>query len=195
VAEEYDQEVNAIRAVLKALEGLTPDARASVIEYVTKRLGVSVEALAPMSMGSGTSRVITPATGRIEIGGELPQLISTPIHIKAFKEQKNPKSASEMAAIVAYYLSELAPADKRRKRINAADIETYFKIADFPLPDVRYTLPNAKNAGYFNAVGDGEYELNAVGHNLVAHNLPRTKNSARSSARKRVKKGRSTKRS
>ena len=35
------------------------------------------------------------------------------------------------------------------------------------------TLPNAKSAGYFDAVGNGEYKLNAVGHNLVVHSMPR----------------------
>jgi hypothetical protein len=33
------------------------------------------------------------------------------------------------------------------------------------------TLSNAKNAGYLNALGGGQYRLNAVGHNLVAHKL------------------------
>jgi ABC-type tungstate transport system substrate-binding protein len=94
-----------------------------------------------------------------------------------------------MAAVVAYYLSELASPDKRKKRINAIDVETYFKIADFPLPEIRFTLPNAKAAGYFNAVGDGEYELNAVGHNLVVHNLPRTRPGPAGTGSKFSKKG------
>lgn len=165
--EEYDQEVNAIKAILKALEALSPDARASVIEYVTKRLGVSTGA-------SYTLMNVGSQSGRLE-PNESPQQLSTTatVHIKDFKQQKNPRSANEMAALVAYYLAELAPLDKRKKRINATDIQTYFKIAEYPLPEVRFTLPNAKAAGYFNAAGEGEYELNAVGHNLVAHSLPR----------------------
>ncbi len=79
-----------------------------------------------------------------------------------------------MAAIVAYYLMNIAPHDKRKETINQKDIVTQFKIASFPLPrQVRVTLQNAKNAGYFDLVGDGEYKLNAVGHNLVAHSMPR----------------------
>jgi hypothetical protein len=42
------------------------------------------------------------------------------------------------------------------------------------LPEqIRVTLPNAKAAGYFDAAGEGEYKLNAVGHNLVVHSMPR----------------------
>lgn len=34
------------------------------------------------------------------------------------------------------------------------------------------TLTNAKNAGYLNAVGPGEFKLSPVGENLVAISLP-----------------------
>jgi hypothetical protein len=42
------------------------------------------------------------------------------------------------------------------------------------------TLVNAKDAGYLEALGDGNYRLNPVGYNLIAHVLgrgeePRTK--------------------
>ncbi len=98
-----------------------------------------------------------------------------PVHIRQFKEEKAPRSANEMAAVVAYYLANIAQPSDRKETINQKDVETYFKIAGFPLPrHVRQTLPNARNAGYFDFVGDGEYRLNAVGHNLVAHSLPRS---------------------
>ncbi|MBZ0148377.1 MAG: hypothetical protein K8F62_12680, partial [Pseudorhodoplanes sp.] len=87
-----------------------------------------------------------------------------------------PKYAVEMAALVAYYLQNLAAKSERKEHISTRDIETYFKIAEFALPTKpQFTLPNAKAAGYFDAVGDGAYKLNAVGHNLVAHSLPRGK--------------------
>ena len=81
-----------------------------------------------------------------------------------------------MAAIVAYFLENLAPPKDRKDRITTKDINTYFKIAGFPLPKkIQFTLPNAKGSGYLDAVGNGAYKLNAVGHNLVVHNLPRGK--------------------
>jgi hypothetical protein len=33
-------------------------------------------------------------------------------------------------------------------------------------------LPDAKGSGYFDSAARGEYKLNAVGYNLIAHSLP-----------------------
>jgi hypothetical protein len=70
----------------------------------------------------------------------------------------------------------------------AKDVETYFKDAQHPLPaNSGMTLTNAKNAGYLESAGSGQFKLNPVGHNLVVHTLPRTsvqRTSSRSSAKK-----------
>jgi hypothetical protein len=80
-----------------------------------------------------------------------------------------------MAALVAYYLAEVATGTDRKPAIEISDIEKYFKQAGFRLPrTLKMTLVNAKNAGYFDGVGEGKYKLNPVGYNLVAHSLPRT---------------------
>ena len=93
--------------------------------------------------------------------------------IRTLKEQKSPKTASEMAALVAYYVSELAPLSERKNEIGTGDIERYsLKMAPFALPaNPRYTLANAKNAGYLDNVGSGRYSLNPVGYNLVVHRM------------------------
>jgi hypothetical protein len=81
-----------------------------------------------------------------------------------------------MAALVAYYLKHHAPPEERKDVIQREDIEKYFVQADFPLPKrPDFTLPNAKNAGYFDAAERGSYKLNPVGHNLIAHGLAETK--------------------
>src|SRR3990172_2904372 len=161
MTEQLDKEVQAIKAVLTALEPLPADIRTNVLDYVTRRLRIVV------GPASNAPSFETPAMEREA------QPPASAIHIEKFKEQKKPKSANEMAAVVAYYLGNLAPAQQRKATVNSKDIETHFKIANFPLPkQVRVTLQNARNAGYFDSVGDGEYKLNAVGHNLVAHNLP-----------------------
>ncbi len=168
MSEAVDQEVEAIRAVLTALAPLSEKARTSVLEYVARRLGlptVSSGGLPPPPSREGSQAA--------QHGGGSPPGADA-VHIKQFKEAKGPHSANEMAAVVAYYLANVAPPEDRRGTVNQKTVETYFKIAGFPLPGhVRQTLPNAKNAGYFDLVGDGEYRLNAVGHNLVAHSLPR----------------------
>jgi hypothetical protein len=78
-----------------------------------------------------------------------------------------------MAALVAYYVTELAPEEERRSVITKEDIEKYFKQAPYRLPQrLAQTLPNAARAGYFDVVDRGQYKLNPVGYNLVAHGLP-----------------------
>lgn len=160
-----EQEIAAIGTVLSALEPLSAEARASVLDYVTKRLGIPY----------GEPRTQPPPVPSSQNPGlNPPAAAAGQVHIKALKEQKQPKSAQEMAAVVAYYLSELAPPAERKNTINGKDVETYFKIAEFKLPEQpRYTLPNAKKAGYLDQAGDGEYRLNPVGYNLVVHSLPR----------------------
>jgi hypothetical protein len=79
-----------------------------------------------------------------------------------------------MAAVVAFYLSEVAPSDERRNAINVSDVQKYFKQAGFKLPKIpAKALLNAAAAGYFDPVGNGMYRLNPVGYNLVAHGLPK----------------------
>ena len=79
-----------------------------------------------------------------------------------------------MAALVAYYLSEIANDVEKKEAVNTADLERYFKQAGFKLPkSLPQTLSNATAAGYFDPTGNGLYRLNAVGYNLVAHGLPR----------------------
>jgi len=183
MADPIDQEVEAIRGVLSALTPLSEKARASVLDYVTKRLGLETperQAEQRNALGAATKAEIE-APG----GGE------AQVHIRTLKEEKKPRSANEMAALVGYYLSSLAPPDKRKKTVNQKDMETYFKIAEFPLPNqIRVTLANAKTAGYFDAAGSGEYKLNAVGHNLVVHSMPRGASKARSSRKKTAEKPR-----
>ncbi len=167
MTDQVDQEVEAIKAVLTALSPLSEKARASVLDYVVKRLDLP-PLLGTTAGGSGGQRSADNAVPQHDAGTGAPQ------HIKDLKVLKLPRSANEMAAVVAYYLANLAPIADRKKTINQRDAETYFKIAEFPLPkQPRVLLPNAKAAGYFDSAGEGEYKLNAVGHNLVAHAMPR----------------------
>ena len=163
MTEAIDHEIAAIKAVLAALEPLDAGIRANVLDYVLKRLGIVTQ---PPAISDATPPMPAPPPAPAFAGGA--------IHIKALKEQKKPHSANEMAALVAYYLANVAQASDRKQTVSAKDVETHFKIAGFPLPKaVRVTLQNARTAGYFDSAGEGEYRLNAVGHNLVVHNLPR----------------------
>ncbi len=164
---DVENEIDAIKAILSALAPLSPAVRNNVLEYVLKRLGI-------VNPSASVAGVDAPANEALQTAprAEREQPAGGPIHIRQFKEQKQPHSANEMAAVVAYYLAHISP--EKKKSINAKDIEDQFQIAGFPLPaQAKFTLTNARNAGYLDSAGAGAYQLNAVGHNLVAHSLPR----------------------
>lgn len=67
-----------------------------------------------------------------------------------------------MAAVAAYYLSEVAPPDDRKSEISASDITKLFKQANFPSPgSPKMTLVHAKNAGYLDP-GSSEVGISTV---------------------------------
>ena len=156
-----DKELAAIGSIMSALQPLTVQERSRVLEYVLRRLQIS--AVRP------PSTVAEPASST-----PLPQTTERMVDIRSLKEQKQPRSANEMAALVGYYVSELAPPGQRRDTVNTETLRRYFKVAGFRLPqDLRYTLTNAAAAGYLDNVSRGEYRLNPVGYNLIVHGLPR----------------------
>jgi hypothetical protein len=102
---------------------------------------------------------------------------TSPIHgvtdIRSLKDQKQPRNLVEMAALVAHYVSNLAPESDRRDTITAQDITKYFGHAGYPTTmQPRMILYQAKNAGYLDSPSTGEYKLNPVGYNLVTAGLP-----------------------
>lgn len=179
-----DAELRAIEAILTAVAQLDSQARARVVDYVFRRLGLATYE-SPLTFGEAASFSRTDSP---EGAGTLPPPEAR--DIRSLKETKEPKSATEMAAVVAYYLAELAPPSERKETVSTADLQRYFKQARYPLPQaLRVTLAKAASAGYFDAVARGQYKLNPVGYNLVAHGLPErsasgTVRSRRSSASK-----------
>jgi hypothetical protein len=165
-----DSELQAIHDVLAALVPLKREGRSRVLDYVLKRLGMLPETGGAAGTNAATSSypTVPPAAGTSA------DRTSRQADIRSLKNEKLPRSANEMAALVAYYLSEVAPETHRKQTIDSDDIKTYFKQAPFKLPSsAKMTLVNAKNAGYLESTGEpGQYKLNPVGYNLVAHNLP-----------------------
>src|SRR3954464_13854775 len=154
---EFETELEAIRVVLGALSPLADDARASVISYVFRKLGISGVA-GPRAQPEPIREAVQTAALRSGI-----------VDIRTLKEEKQPSSAREMAVLVAYYLSEEAPVLERKEEISADDIRQYFKQARFKLPaSPEMTLVHTRNAGYLDSGSSrGLYKLNAVGYNLI----------------------------
>jgi len=161
-----DSELEAIVTILRALDGLEGESIQRVLDYVFGRLSIG-------QVRAGASSPATTISPSAAVSTDF-RHSHTQLSIRDLKEEKRPESSNQMAALVAYYLSEIAPETERKPSINAADLEKYFKQAGFKLPQkIPQTLPNAAAAGYFDAAGNGLYQLNPVGYNLVVHGLPR----------------------
>lgn len=162
-----DKELAAISSIIDLLKPLDATERSRVLEYVLKRL----------DMGA----VQAVSTDVPEIGSTSGRAIAGPFitDVRSLAAEKQPRSANEMVALIAYYLSELAPENERSDTVNVNTIKRYFKMAAFPMPRVpKNALTNAAQAGYLENVSRGEYRLNPVGYNLIVHGLPRSSGSA-----------------
>lgn len=158
----------AIDEVVQAIEALDESSRLTAVKAACEHLNIplglpATHAPTPLGQAPPPTPESPPAT------------VITDIRTLN-KETKRPGNAIEMACVVAYYLKNCAPVNERRNEILPKDIEKYFTQADFPLPKVPgQVLVDAKVAGYLDSAGRGKYKINPVGHNLVAHTLPRTK--------------------
>jgi len=183
-ATSIEKELAAIRAITSSLEPFEADARLRILQYATQHLGISAGAATPPNDSSSGNAESSNA------GIQSPK-ISPPrvVDIRTFRNEKQPKTDMQMAAIVAYYLAELAPSESRKDTITPNDISEYFKQAGHPLPKrPRATLNNARAAGYFETGEEGGFKLNPVGHNLVAHGLPKSGDNDGPKPRKKAKK-------
>lgn len=150
----------AIDSMIEALSGLNQAERKNAIETVSRHFGLADNP--PVSNKHTQDRAEASSEGTFITD------------IRTLKEQKKPRTAIEMAVLVAYYLGEVAPREERKETVQEEDIIKYFKQAGYPLPRAtRQLLFNAKTAGYLDLVGRGKFKINPVGYNLVTHNMPR----------------------
>lgn len=170
MAHEKQSLGQAIDQVIQALEPLDEGTRKTALGAVCAHLGIKIAEPTPV-MHSQVAGGPIPQKTVLAPSTNPPQ--TTHVDIRSLKAEKKPTSAAQMACLVAYYLQEHAPDSERKQAITTADIDKYFKQAGFKLPQrSQQLLPDAKAAGYFDSAARGEYKLNAVGYNLVVHNLP-----------------------
>ena len=176
---EIKNELKAIETITNILGPLDKTIQQRVLRYAMQHLGLADQSPPALLENIGT---------QVEQPNQ--RLQQQVVDIRSLHDQKQPSSDMEMAAIVAYYLSELAPEENRKDTIGTEDIKKYFNQAGHPLPKgYQFTLPNAKSAGYFESAGRGKYKLNPVGYNLVAYGLPRAKGESPSRPIRRKTKG------
>jgi hypothetical protein len=147
----------------------------ATVEVEGKETGVVkiVEALTEVLRGSRRAAPVLPAPSGTVVSS-VPSFREKTVDIRTFFEEKKPSSDVEATAVVAYYYQNLAPEAERQEFIDSAMLARAFRLARRPLPSrMIYTLTNARNAGYLDSKGDGQYKLNPVGYNLVEHVLGR----------------------
>lgn len=158
---------SAIDEVLVALQGLNENERLIAVTAVCATLGISLGS----AQSAGLRQTEKDASRQEHEQKDHQRRV---VDIRTLKDQKNPRTAAEMACIVAYYLQEVAPEGERSETINGTLVEKYFKQAGFRLPKhIHQLLVDAKASGYFDSAGRAAYKLNPVGYNLVTHALPR----------------------
>jgi len=168
-----DKELLAIKQIIGALDSLESEEKKRVLDYVFNRMGL--KNIRIDTQYDNNLPKVAPSSENDSVNEENIETKSGLIDIRSLKEEKKPKSAIQMAVIVAYYLADVAPVTERKQYINSSDITKYFKQANFELPNAEpiYTLNNAKSAGYLESAGEtGTFKLNPVGYNLVVHKMP-----------------------
>ena len=169
---------DAAKAIVETLKDVDKQLQAQAIRFACESLGVDSPVQGrPMA---GSSSMPAP-----------PSPSANPTHstdIKQFTAAKAPKSDQQFAAVVAYFYRFEASEPERRETIDAKALEDAARKAQRKRPsNARMTLTNAKNAGYLDLVGRGDYKINSVGENLVAMTLPG--NNSEAPARRGARKG------
>lgn len=177
-------DLDAIRAVVRALEPFDPRERERIIRWAAEKLGMSA---APTPALQGTPGAVgSPGSLQHPAGGLHANPSPAPKDIRSFVVDKNPKSDNQLAAVVAYYYHfEAAPAE-RKDSIGKEELIDACRKSDRKRPArPEQVLVNTYHAGLLDKAGSaGKYRLNSVGENLVAMVLPEQKAAGTRSPRK-----------
>lgn len=143
-----------------------------IIRWVCESLGIGT---APTRTGGAESVHEQPIVASADSIAASSGAAQRTTDIRSFVQEKQPKSDVQFVAVVAYFYRFMAPPSDRKEAIGSGDLQTAARLAQravFKEPSM--TLNNSVNQGYLDRAGRGEYQLNAVGENLVAMTLPGT---------------------
>lgn len=177
-------DLEAVRAVVGALEGFDTKAQERILRWAQEKLGL----VAPGLASSPPAQPPIAALGH----SQLPHAPTTGASdIKSFVEKKRPTSDTQFAATIAYYYRFEAPPELRKESIGASDLQEACRQVG--RSRIRYpvqTLVNAHGQGLLDRGEPGAYSINTVGENLVAVALP---SDGTTPAKKREKKSKKPK--
>lgn len=159
-------EFDALRTVIQTLAGFKPEEQKWILRQAAEKIGIA-------TAGTGTGDANNESKMDAGEGSGGNKLANSPVDIKTFTRSKNPKNDVQFATVVAYYHRFEAKEEERKTSIKAADLtDACRKVNWTRLTRPDSTLVNTANAGLLDRAGNGNYELNAVGENLVAITLP-----------------------
>jgi hypothetical protein len=154
---------DAAKTIVEALKGLDKPSQALAIRFASESLGLSGVAMQPPSGVGAPSQMSQP-----EVRGA-----THSTDIKQFTAAKAPKSDQQFAAVDAYFYRFEASDSARKDAIDANTLREAARLAGRrQAKNWAFTLTNAKNSGYLDSAGSGQYRINSVGENLVAIALP-----------------------
>ena len=152
---QADNELDAAKMIVVALKGLQKNQQERAIRYASETLGLST---AQPVQPNAPAHVVEPSP----TGHQPDHSAKRAVDIKQFSESKSPKSDNQFAAVVAYYYRFEAPVEQRRDSIDDAVLRDAARLVVRKRPS-RMTLNNAKNRGYLDAIGGGNFRINTVG--------------------------------
>jgi len=158
-------DLEAVRTICTALEPFDDGERQRILRWASEKLGI--RNTAPNNTTTQSHETANPTqqvTNPGQVSGK---------DIKTFLDEKNPNSANQLVAAVAYYHKFEAPTTERKNAITKEDLLDACRKAQRERPKYPIqVLVNASAFGLVDKVGTGTYEINAVGENLVAVSMP-----------------------
>ena len=165
-------EFDIAKEIAGKLKGVDKAQQEKILRWVSEAIGLQTP---------------TPLTGEV-IQPKVEESATAHTDIRAFTNSKNPSSDVQLATVVAYFYRFVARADNRKESINKEVLTEAIRQSGKKQPkSANMTLVHAKNQGYLDSVGNGEYRINSVGENLVAMTLGDGENKTILSSRQRNK--------
>jgi hypothetical protein len=154
------------KEIFDKLKDLSTDRRDRVLRWVAEGLGTPLPPAQTLALSAQPH--VQPALASSHAG-----VAPASVDIKSFIASKAPKSDTQFAAAVAYYYRFEAPPAQRRDTIDGQALQEAARLAGRKrVTNPRFTLNNAKAAGYLDGDSSTGFSVNSVGENLVAMTLP-----------------------
>jgi hypothetical protein len=152
---EYQDEIQALKAVLGALAKLNAAGQRWVLATAASRLSITVPHGTGGSSGTGTTAQ-SRGTGGQPAEGTLTS--------KEFMRQKAPKSDVQRVACLAYYLAH----HRNLSAFKARDLTALNRDAAGPKLNMSRAMDNAtKHNNYLSPAGKGQKQITAHGEDVV----------------------------